>query len=67
MTEQEAIKCLNDGWVGAAYQKAKQMGIAALKKQDKIKKDLQYYLDTNEEKGVVYIPKFVIEKMISDM
>ena len=31
-----------------------------------IKKDLKYYLDTNEEKGVVYIPKFVIEKIIYD-
>lgn len=29
-----------------------------------IKKDLKYYLDTNEENGVVYIPKFVIEKII---
>lgn len=29
-----------------------------------IKGTLQYYLDTNEEKGVVYIPKFVIEKLI---
>lgn len=29
-----------------------------------IKGTLQYYLDINEEKGVVYIPKFVIEKLI---
>ena len=29
-----------------------------------IKETLQYYLDTNEEKGVVYIPKFAIEKLI---
>lgn len=29
-----------------------------------IKKDLKYYLDTNEENGVVYIPKFIIEKII---
>ena len=29
-------------------------------------KDLKYYLDTNEENGVVYIPKFVIEKMIDE-
>ena len=35
-----------------------------LKKLDKIKKDLKYYLDINEKNGVVYIPKFVIEKII---
>lgn len=32
--------------------------------QNKIKDDLKYYLDTNEENGVVYIPKFVIEKIV---
>ena len=26
--------------------------------------DLKYYLDINEENGVVYIPKFVVEKLI---
>lgn len=31
-----------------------------------IKKDLKYYLDTNEENGVVYIPKFVIEKIVNN-
>lgn len=30
----------------------------------KIKKDLEYYLNTNEEKGVVYIPKFVVKKIV---
>ena len=35
-------------------------------KQEKIKKDLKYYLDTNEENGVVYIPKFVIEKIVKN-
>lgn len=34
---------------------------------DKVKRDLKYYLDTNEELGVVYIPKFVIEKMIKEL
>lgn len=36
------------------------------KKVHKIIEDLRYYLDTNEENGVVYIPKFVIEKMVSE-
>ena len=31
---------------------------------EEIQKDLKYYLDTNEENGVVYIPKFVIEKIV---
>jgi hypothetical protein len=29
-----------------------------------IKKELEHYLNTNEEKGVVYIPKFVVEKIV---
>ena len=28
------------------------------------KKELKYYLDTNEEKGIVYIPKFIVEKIV---
>ena len=27
--------------------------------------DLQYYLDNNEENGVVFVPKFAIEKIIN--
>lgn len=44
------------------------MAMQALEKQnvqDKTKADLQYYLDTNEENGVVYIPKFIIEEIVS--
>lgn len=36
------------------------------KKIKKVLTDLKYYLDTNEENGVVYIPKFVIEKMVNE-
>ena len=32
-------------------------------KMKKIVKDMKWYLDSNEEDGVVYIPKFVIEKI----
>ena len=35
-------------------------------KVHKVIKDLKYYLDTNEEIGVVYIPKFVIEKIVNE-
>ena len=34
------------------------------KEIDKIKDELKYYLDTNEENGVVYIPKFIVEKIV---
>ena len=30
----------------------------------KIREELKYYLNINEEKGVVYIPKFAVENMI---
>ena len=32
-------------------------------KMRKIVKDMKWYLDENEEDGVVYIPKFVIEEI----
>lgn len=35
-------------------------------KIDKIIKDLKYYLE-NEESGVVFIPKFIIEKRIKEL
>lgn len=28
---------------------------------------LKYYLNTNEENGVVYVPKFIIEKLIEEL
>lgn len=31
---------------------------------DKSVKDLKWWLDTNTEKGVVYIPEFVIENIV---
>ena len=34
---------------------------------EKIKKNLQYYLNTNEENGVVYIPKFVVDDLVKEI
>ena len=34
---------------------------------EKIKADLKYYLETNEENGVVYIPKFIINNLVKEM
>lgn len=34
---------------------------------EKIKKKLKHYLNTNEENGVVYIPKFVIDNFLKEM
>lgn len=28
---------------------------------------LKYYLDVNEENGVVYVPKFIVEKLIKEL
>ena len=80
MTDKDAIANLTyrrDCWVGLKYvnnkpepwisgvlEEAMLKGAEALKEREKIKKDLKWYLDTNEEDGVVYIPKFVIEKIV---
>lgn len=40
------------------------MAVSALNNQKNIKESLKYYLDINEENGVVYIPKFIIEKIV---
>ena len=34
-------------------------------KLEDVIEDLHYYLDNNEENGVVFVPKFVIEKIIN--
>lgn len=36
------------------------------KRQEATTDDLKYYLENNEENGVVYIPRFVIEAMIKN-
>ena len=38
-----------------------------LKELDRIKKNLKHYLDTNEENGVVHIPKFIVENMADNI
>ena len=46
-------------------------GLALINRQkaeiEKIKIKLKYYLETNEENGVVYIPKFIIDKLVKEM
>lgn len=36
----------------------------AERERDAIKSKLKYFLDTTEEDGVVYVPKFIVEKCI---
>lgn len=36
-------------------------------KIERVKSCLEFYLDNNEEMGVVFIPKFVVEKRIKEM
>ena len=42
-----------------------EMGIKALKKWIITEADLKHYLRDNEENGVVYVPKFIIEKLLN--
>lgn len=41
--------------------------VAEVKQIASIRNDLKWWLETNTEKGVVYIPEFTIEKMIAKM
>lgn len=43
------------------------MAIDAIQKTEKLRENLKYYLDTNEKNGVVYIPKFVVQKRIKEL
>lgn len=38
-----------------------------MEKIEKLKADLKYYLDNNEENGVVYISKFIVEKRLKEI
>ena len=66
---------MNEGDIIAAYTRAinninliNQQRSESIKEFiKKMKSDLKYYLDTNEENGVVYIPKFVVEKRLKEM
>lgn len=40
------------------------MAVDSLRYQERTKEILKYYLDINEEDGVVYIPKFAVEKIV---
>jgi len=44
--------------------KTTQSNIELSEKLEAAIEDLQYYLENNEESGVVFVPKFVIEKII---
>ena len=41
--------------------------VVEMKKIEIIRDDLKWWLETNSEKGVVYIPEFVVENMIAKM
>lgn len=36
-----------------------------LRREQAAVEDLKYYLENNEENGVVYVPKFAVEKLIN--
>lgn len=73
MTREEAIEILQEehDWSQelSYVLQALDLAITALRgptreQVEKVLKSLRYYLETNEEYGVVYIPKFAVEKMI---
>ena len=41
--------------------------VVEVKQIEIIRDDLKWWLETNSEKGVVYIPKYVVENMIAKM
>ena len=41
--------------------------VVEVKQIEIIRDDLKWWLETNTEKGVVHIPKFVVENMIAKM
>lgn len=43
------------------------MAIDSIQKTEQLRENLKYYLDSHEEKGVVHIPKFVVQKRIKEM
>lgn len=64
----EGNKCYCDFYpeVREKALKEKQRGQKA-KDLKNIKELLESYLESNEENGVVYIPKFMVEKMIEEL
>lgn len=72
--EREVCFCKGDKCQCDIYPHVKQKALKEkelkqnAKQKDKnlkhIKESLEFYLDSHEENGVVYIPKFIIEKMI---
>lgn len=38
-----------------------------VKQLEIVRDDLKWWLETNSQKGVVYIPKYVVENMIAKM
>lgn len=49
-----------------AGQETLQKALAERYRREKTEvEDLKYYLQTNEENGVVYVPKFVVERIVN--
>ena len=54
-------------WSPNTQTKAIEEAIDTLEKIPQIISDLKYYLNTNEENGVVYIPNFCVEKILTSL
>lgn len=71
--ERDICYCKGDKCQCDIYPHVKQKALKEkeLKQKDNnlkhIKESLEFYLDSHEENGVVYIPKFMVEKMIEEL
>ena len=54
-------------WARALLNEATTTDVVEVKQIEIIRDDLKWWLETNFEKGVVYIPKYVVENMIAKM
>lgn len=65
--------CKGDKCKCDCYPEIKQKALKEKQREQKdknlkhIKKALEFYLDSHEKSGVVYIPKFVVENMIKEL
>lgn len=71
--EKDICYCKGDKCKCDCYPGIKQKALKEKQREQKgknlkhIKESLEFYLNSNEENGVVHIPKFMVEKMIEEL
>jgi hypothetical protein len=70
MTNNRAVSLLSQMYLPHFDDEEKEaltMAINAIQTTERLRENLKYYLDANEENGIVHIPKFVVEKRIKEL